>query len=66
MEFLPLRTFNFVILPFNIQVKVTPLQAMKAQGDVDARYHIFAAMELGSAMVSSPTCSSGKGPVHVL
>ena len=30
-----------------VKVKVSPLQAMKAHRDVDARVHIFTAMALG-------------------
>ena len=37
------------------KVKVSPLQAMKAHGDVDARVHIFTATALGRGRVASPT-----------
>ena len=36
-------------------VKVSPLQAMEAHGDVDARVHIFTAMALGRGRMASPT-----------
>ena len=35
-------------------IKVSPLQAMKAHGDVDARVHIFTAKALGRGRVASP------------
>ena len=44
---------------------VSPLQAMKAHGDVDARVHIFTAMALGRGRVASPMLGRlypGKAP----
>ena len=38
-----------------IKVKVSPLQTMKAYGDVNARVDIFAALRLGRGRVASPT-----------
>ena len=39
----------------HVKVKVSPLQALKAHGDVDARVHIFTATALGRGRVASPT-----------
>ena len=38
----------------SVEVKVSPLQAMKAHGDVDARVHIYTATPLGRGRVASP------------
>ena len=41
---------------FNIfYAKVTPLQAMKAHGDVDGSVHIFIATVLGRGRAANPT-----------
>ena len=39
----------------NVKVKVSPLQAMKTHGGVDARVHIYTATTLGRGRVDSPT-----------
>ena len=38
-----------------MKVKGSPLQAMKAHGDVDARVHLFTATALGWGRMASPT-----------
>ena len=40
---------------FEVKVKISPLQAMKAHGDVDTRVHIFIFTALGWGRVASPT-----------
>ena len=46
--------FTFMFIQ-GIKVKVFPLEAIKAQGDVDARVHIFAATAPRRGRVPSPT-----------
>ena len=44
------------------KVKLSPLQAMKAKGDVNARVHIY----IGRGRVVSPTLGSLEPPVLIL
>ena len=44
------------MIPYESEVvKVSPLQAMKAHGDLDARVHIYTATALGGCSMASPT-----------
>ena len=49
-----------------MKVKVFPLQAMKAQGDVDARVHTFAANALRRGRVANPMLDHLYPPVLIL
>ena len=42
-------------LSLKAKVKVSPFQAMKALGDVDARVHIYTATAIGRGRVASPS-----------
>ena len=53
-----------------LKVKVSPLQDMKAHGDVDARVHIYTVTALVRGWVASPSLGSlyppGNDPVLIL
>ena len=48
------KSINNIYLNNHIKVKISPLQAMKVTGDVDARVHIYTATAVGRGKVSGP------------
>ena len=55
LNFSFLKRMSLLLLSTKVKVKISPLQAMKAHGDVNASVNIYTDMALGRGRLASPT-----------